>query len=708
MPETISPQLAYYRRMNPGGATTFKTITVGGKKYQLPSTVKKESTWRKFIKFFQKFNKNPTSANYLALMDKEGEGVQNLVRQYRSFLLGDKLHYGQPFEGTPTAKTFKGLKLKIKPETTKLWKSLDLTVVNLAKQPLATRVGGDIMLAKSAELVKRINTVFKTNPNISLNGLAAKLNGRAYAMAGNEGRLAMATEASNGVAKYLEALEPKKGTGRIIRNWVPPTGKNKDKIIKNILEGTEGGFRFQEGTLRRYKFNIRDAILKNPQFTSETLRRKLTGLGAAVDEAVGLSATYKAAPGYTELVQFLPKKTNIEKGINIDRPFKDVLAQATKGEFGNVKEFNKIAEGFGKKWNIDVPRIRPGGDPTQLIKYFEFMSPEAQKNVLELAKGPKGFAIESTALPWGEMGTRVEALRHTPAFQKFLEAVVKSPAACRKILNYQTGGISATCGAAINKDPVGAAEKISKLKAGGALGKVKNAATTFLGMLGRGGVKALPFAGLAAAGAAIEPLVKFFRNDDPSTYLTDENQMKGMLLATIEGETPKVDEEILKWQYPGIAAGAATAVPGSAALMKARSRPFTKTVEGIAKTRAGMGIPRAGLGPLMKVLGGTFSPLAVAATLPVHIAAQRAGGTDYGDIATDPMNWMGPAFASTGADLATRGMKGSPRLANAIRLGFSPSTLRVFARRFGLPGLAVSAGMWGYDKWKNRSINDED
>ncbi len=31
-----------------------------------------------------------------------------------------------------------------------------------------------------------------------------------------------------------------------------------------------------------------------------------------------------------------------------------------------------------------------------------------------------------------------------------------------------------------------------------------------------------------------EPLVRQFRNDDPTTYLTDENQQKGMLLATIE------------------------------------------------------------------------------------------------------------------------------------------------------------------------------
>jgi hypothetical protein len=702
MPETISRQLAYYRRKFPQGATTYKTITVAGKKYQLPSTVKSEGRWRNFIKFVNKFNKNPTSANYLALMAKEDSATQDLIRQYRSYLKGEKLYYGKPFVQTTAA--FKGLKLKIKPETTKLWKSLDKAAIDLAKQPLASRARGDIMLGESAEMVKRLNTIFKENPNISLRGIAAKLNGRAYAMGDNAARLAMATEASNGVAKYLEALESKKGTGRIIKNWVPPTGKNKDKIIKNILEGTEGGFRFQEGTLRRYKFNIRDAILKNPQFTSENLRRKLRGIGI-VDEAVGLSATYKAAPGYTELVQFLPKKINIEKGINIDRPFKDVLAQATKGEFSNVKEFNKIAEGLGKKWNIDVPRIRPGGDPTKLIKYFEFMSPEAQKNVLELAKGKKGFAIESSALPWGEMGTRIEALRkNKPAFQKFLEAVVDSPAACRKILNYQTGGIAATCGAAVRADPVGAAEKISKLKVtGGALGKVKNAASTFLGMLGRGGLKVAPYAALAAAGAAAEPLIKQFVADDPTTYLTNENQMKGMLLATLEGEPPKVDEEILKWQMPALgAATAAGAIPGAGAVYKARRAiPEAKFVgpmqKGVGPVRAALGIK----GVLGKALGASFSPLAVAATLPLTVAAQRSGGTDYSDIATDPLNWMGPAFASTGAEMASKGIR-NPMLLKALRLGMKPSTLRMVSSRFGMPGLAVSAGLWGYDKWKQR------
>ena len=41
------------------------------------------------------------------------------------------------------------------------------------------------------------------------------------------------------------------------------------------------------------------------------------------------------------------------------------------------------------------------------------------------------------------------------------------------------------------------------------------------------------------------PLVKQFRNDDPTTYLTDEDQMKGMLITTLEGEPRAVDQEVL-------------------------------------------------------------------------------------------------------------------------------------------------------------------
>jgi hypothetical protein len=269
------------------------------------------------------------------------------------------------------------------------------------------------------------------------------------------------------------------------------------------------------------------------------------------------------------------------------------------------------------------------------------------------------------------------------------------------------GGLPGNCAQAIQTNPVKAAEIFSNSEAtSGALSKLKNTSTRFLSLLGRGGVKAAPLAAIAAVGAAAEPLVKQFRNDDPSTYMTDIDQQKGVLLSLVEQETPKVDEEILKWQMP--AHGAATlagAIPGAKTLFQERrgvgSRGPLPT--GVGKTRAALGIS----GVLGKALGASFSPLAVAATLPLSVAAQRSGGTDYGDIAMDPMNWMGPAFASAGSEMASKGIR-NPLLLKALRLGMSPRTLMLGSRFLGLPGLALTAGMWGYDKWKNRSVNDED
>ena len=281
---------------------------------------------------------------------------------------------------------------------------------------------------------------------------------------------------------------------------------------------------------------------------------------------------------------------------------------------------------------------------------------------------------------WGNLQTWLK--------QNLKRAVKSAPGSCQAILSKQTGGIAKTCVEAINRDPIGSANKLANMEAtSGALGKVKNAATGFLGMLGRGGVKAAPLAAVAALGAVAEPLVKQFRNDDPTTYMTDENQQKGVLLSLVEAETPQVDEEILKWQHPGQIAGAAAAIPGSGAMMKARK----------AK---GFGLPRQALGPVGKVLAGSFSPLGVAASLPISLAAQVKGGSEIEDIATDPFNWMGPAFASTGAKMATRGMPKAGILSKALKMGMSPGALRVLSRG-GIYGLLASAGLKGYDIWEN-------
>ena len=62
---------------------------------------------------------------------------------------------------------------------------------------------------------------------------------------------------------------------------------------------------------------------------------------------------------------------------------------------------------------------------------------------------------------------------------------------------------------------------------------------------------------------------------------------------------------------------------------------------------------------------------------------------------------MGPAFASTGAKMATRGMPKTGILSRALKMGMSPGALRVLSSG-GIYGLLASAGLKGYDIWKNR------
>jgi hypothetical protein len=73
-------------------------------------------------------------------------------------------------------------------------------------------------------------------------------------------------------------------------------------------------------------------------------------------------------------------------------------------------------------------------------------------------------------------------------------------------------------------------------------------------------------------------------------------------------------------------------------------------------------------------------------------------------MATDPFNYLGPAFMGQASDFATKGLK-SPGIAKAMRLGISPGALKTVSRRFGLPGLALSLGISGYemfDDYKNK------
>ena len=247
-----------------------------------------------------------------------------------------------------------------------------------------------------------------------------------------------------------------------------------------------------------------------------------------------------------------------------------------------------------------------------------------------------------------------------------------------------TGGTAASCIQRIDEDPVGVAKKITEVeKPVGRLATFKNAA---LGFLKRGG----KYGAIAAAGAAGAGLVKTFMNDDPTTYLSNEDQQKNMLIDMITDpvvDEPRADSAILDYQIPAIGA---TAVAGTAATAPstfeaARSKRFGKRPSGYTKT---------GLKVLGRGLASLGTPAGLLATEPLFIGGQIAQGDSLTDVATNPLNYLGAAFAPEISKFTTKGL--SPKMSGLMRLGLSPARLMMLGR-FGKIGLAGALGIAGYN-----------
>jgi hypothetical protein len=220
--------------------------------------------------------------------------------------------------------------------------------------------------------------------------------------------------------------------------------------------------------------------------------------------------------------------------------------------------------------------------------------------------------------------------------------------------------------------------------------KFKSAANTFLNVAKKGG----RFGAFAAVGAAGAGLVKQFTSDDPTSYLSDENQQKNMLIDMIT-------EPVMEERDPGITSDAQLPVLG--ATVAAGMIPGGKRLMEVRK-RQGAGAVRAATGPLKGLLGkglaATGTPLGLLALEPLYIGSQLAEGDSLGEIATNPLNYLGAAFAGPLTKEATR--FASPAVSSIMRLGISPTMLKTVSRRFGLPGLALSAGISGYEMYRNK------
>ena len=281
-------------------------------------------------------------------------------------------------------------------------------------------------------------------------------------------------------------------------------------------------------------------------------------------------------------------------------------------------------------------------------------------------------------------------IKGLPNIKPNSKAVKNAPESCGVILSKATGGIANTCAEAITKDPVGSAQKLQNLDAqSGPLAKVKNAALSFLKSPG---LKRFTLAG--AAGAAGAAIVKEFKNDDPTSYLSNEDQQKNMLVAmATDPITTDFDRpDILDYQLPALGATLAGTTAYSAPSTIKASKSRGAGIE-MSKRLGGPrpGVTKTGLRVLGRGLGITAAPGILAPFAAADIAEQVAAGDSVTDIATDPFNYAYAAFADQTPKL-TKGL--NPTFRKVANLGLGKVGLKALSRA-GIVGLAASLGIQG-------------
>ena len=271
----------------------------------------------------------------------------------------------------------------------------------------------------------------------------------------------------------------------------------------------------------------------------------------------------------------------------------------------------------------------------------------------------------------------------TTQLKAYVSTLDKSSKEFKQIctLTAATGGTAASCIERIDQDPAGIAKKITEVeKPVGRLAAFKNAAT---GFLKSGGFKTF---GVGAGIGAAVGLVKQFRNDDPTSYLSNEDQQKNMLvdMVTKPISTDMTKPDILDYQLPAVGASlaASTALGAPSTIKASRSRGLGVEQKGLIRTGGRV---------LGRGLGIAASPGALAPLAALDITRQVSEGDSLEDIATDPLNYLYPAFADQTPKI-TRGLPSAFR--KFARLGLSKPALRLLSRA-GIGGFAASAAIQG-------------
>jgi hypothetical protein len=516
-----------------------------------------------------------------------------------------------------------------------------------------------------------------------------------------------------------------------VRDSIKNTGvKLKDRVIDLVTEAYEG---------RPEKKQIVDKI-KNFYSQMAEVRKQPFGkyFVGNLDHVVPLNFLRQIDEGQdvNNLIRIKPLPEFLNQRA-FKAQFDKILGHAYKGgnkkaleaivniqsylpqDFGGITADGKIkdygAKPFNLKTNLSVAKF-----PEVYKRVFEFINnPELQKTFKEAGVSFKSLASKEKLIT-----------RMADNFLKYRADVLadaeRGGAVCqifRKAggrIGFQVGGNPGCVGEveeALKRNPKKFAQDMNKTE--GVASTIKDKGTKFLTALkenpnllkgGLAGKIALGL-GTVAAGVGAGALVKQFRNDDPSTYLTNEGQMEGMIISDVEDRGEYVENNLLlDNQFKVELAGAAALTAPIAGKVYRTARGVGETgplPEGVGRTRAALGLSKGVLGKGLWALG---APIVALPSTVGYIAQDVRAGKDAEEIATNPLNYLGaafmnPAVKALGKAGASRGLLGIASLGLA---GTAAAPL--------LPALSIGAGLatlgtlgyQGYKLFTGKDRADED
>ena len=399
-----------------------------------------------------------------------------------------------------------------------------------------------------------------------------------------------------------------------------------------------------------------------------------------VARALGETGDVKLPKDYMARGSYVPGRFNQAKYFNYDKPLMDLISEynsASKSEKPNIKlkieeltkDFNTRSKGFLNNISFDFKDKVKMVDKTPLAStikdadllldldksinqsnaYFRSLGDQKLKGM------PKGTVASDFIVTGKDYGL----------FKKLVNQVKKAPEACRKILNYRTGGISPTCEIAIAKNPKLAAAKLTGLDAkSGPLAEIKNTSKEIVNLFKSGQV--------TTADKLPRPDDAVLKDTFKETNLRWNNDIGAFITGNEDDIASQSDIKKYAADNP--------------MEVKVGEEPLKAATNKSVLANVGKAMARVG------------APLPVAAIDSYFIGQQVKEGKGTAEIASNPLNWLGLATMEPLAKAS--GIAEGGGLNKALRLGLNPATIRGITRFAGLPGLAVSTAMTAYDQYQ--------